>query len=402
MPSSKDRMGLGSSARPSAPTTGTTTLAPQASATGKSTVMNGEPLVEDFQTRYTPSAAPIQRLSVPASASGSAADELPGSPSFSQDTDGDEAPAPPSFSRRSHASDMRNLETDHAEDARSYRTTSSVETTSVYRDRSSGESMFSQETSATTGTLPALQTKGAIEDADRLNPLLEDDPANFDLVAAPAEVTTGIHQLETRSELLLSKAHLETIFSEPRWLLKFTGFLNTHRPQSIATLIFYLDTLKALRAITYANAIAEALDAVPGHGFTHKAPVPTVNSALQEKADQAFEVLVREDLPAYIAHTWIQVVSVTIQKRVTGTLAPHLRTASEGLAEVFCLSDPSRKDNPIVFASEEFHRTTQYGMSYSIGRNCRFLQGPSTNPHSVRRIAEACKAGKEHSEVFMN
>ncbi|KAF2155958.1 hypothetical protein K461DRAFT_275011 [Myriangium duriaei CBS 260.36] len=41
-------------------------------------------------------------------------------------------------------------------------------------------------------------------------------------------------------------------------------------------------------------------------------------------------------------------------------------------------------------------------MSYCVGRNCRFLQGPRTNKDSVRRIAEACRAGKEHSEVFLN
>lgn len=41
-----------------------------------------------------------------------------------------------------------------------------------------------------------------------------------------------------------------------------------------------------------------------------------------------------------------------VLKLYAGTLAPHLREASEGLAEVFCLTDPSRPDNPIVFASE--------------------------------------------------
>lgn len=50
----------------------------------------------------------------------------------------------------------------------------------------------------------------------------------------------------------------------------------------------------------------------------------------------------------------------------------------------------------------EFHRTTQYGMSYVIGRNCRFLQGPRTIRHSVRRLKDAIEAGKEHYEVFLN
>jgi len=50
----------------------------------------------------------------------------------------------------------------------------------------------------------------------------------------------------------------------------------------------------------------------------------------------------------------------------------------------------------------EFHRTTQYGVSYAIGRNCRFLQGPKTNRSSVARFRDMVVAGKEHSEVFLN
>lgn len=41
-------------------------------------------------------------------------------------------------------------------------------------------------------------------------------------------------------------------------------------------------------------------------------------------------------------------------------------------------------------------------MSYILGRNCRFLQGPFTNPLSVRRLHDAVKAGRHHQEVFLN
>lgn len=271
--------------------------------------------------------------------------------------------------------------------------------------RSSAGSVFSQETSATSiHTLPPLQTKGPDNgDAQYLEPVLEDDPRSWDLVApAQDDQEVGMYALERRSDQLFSAEHLRTIFEDPKLLLRFTGFLNSHRPQSIPILIYYLDALKALRAINYANAIAEALEPIKGQGFTSEVAKPTNNAALQEKANRAFDVLVQEDLPAYVAHTWIQVVSVSIQRRITGTLAPHLREASEGLAEVFCLTDPSRADNPIVFASEEFTRTTQYGMNYIIGRNCRFLQGPKSSPHSVRRLAVATAGGKEHTEVFVN
>lgn len=271
--------------------------------------------------------------------------------------------------------------------------------------RSSGGSVFSQDTVATSiHTLPPLQTKGPDNgDAQYLEPVLEDDPASWDLVGpAQNEEQSGIYALEKRALQLFGAGHLRMIFDDPKLLLKFTGFLNTYRPKSIPILIYYLDALKALRAINYANAIAEALEPIKGQNFTDSGAKPTSNSILEEKANRAFDVLVQEDLPAYITHTWINVVSISIQRRITGTLAPHLREASEGLAEVFCLTDPSRTDNPIVFVSEEFNRTTQYGTGYAIGRNCRFLQGPQSSPHSVRRLAIACTEGKEHSEVFVN
>lgn len=271
--------------------------------------------------------------------------------------------------------------------------------------RSSAGSIFSQETSATSiHTLPPLQTK-PVEYADlqTLEPVIEDDPSSWDLVGPPPpDQEIGLYALEQRADQLFSAEHLRIIFDDPKLLLRFTGFLNTHRPQSIPILIYYLDALKAIRAIGYANAIAEALEPIKGQQFTQDLARPTINSALEEKANRAFDVLVQEDLPAYVAYTWIQVVSLSIQRRITGTLAPHLREASEGLAEVFCLTDPSRTDSPIVFASEEFTRTTQYGMNYLIGRNCRFLQGPRTNPNSVRRLAIATAEGKELTEVFVN
>jgi len=238
-------------------------------------------------------------------------------------------------------------------------------------DDSSRGSLSEASTAPTIATvqgpasLAPLQTKGPPDESDRLDPILDDDPRNFDLLAAPPEQTKGVYQLEIRGEQLFSPQHLSLIFRDPKLLLQFTGFLNSHRPQSIRTLIYYLDALKALRAIRYANAVAEALEPLPGHDFSTEGPGLSVNPALQEKANSAFELLAREDLPAWVSYTWTQIVSLSIQRRITGTLAPHLREASEGLAEVFCLSDPSRPDNPIVFASEGEHKLWKRSRSSS-------------------------------------
>ena len=199
--------------------------------------------------------------------------------------------------------------------------------------------------------LPRLQANGQLENGDDLEPILEDDPASFNLVSPPS-AEHEVFLLENQTQALFSKGHLQVIFADPSYLLKFTSFLGMHRPQSVPILVHYLDSLKSLRAINYANAICEGLDSVEGYEFTQRSVKPTINTVLEERAHKAFEILATEELPAFITHQYIQVVSNTITARITGSLAPGLREASDGLAEVFCLTDPSRPDVPIVFASE--------------------------------------------------
>ncbi|RCI08434.1 hypothetical protein L249_8796 [Ophiocordyceps polyrhachis-furcata BCC 54312] len=251
--------------------------------------------------------------------------------------------------------------------------------------------------------LPPLQTANG--EPEGLDPVDGDD-GSFDLVMPATTNGSGgdgqgrVHELELRSDLLFSRRHLRAIFDDPTHLHRFTSFLYQYRPESVPLLTYYLEALKALRAIEYSNAVLRRLEPPPDIGLTEDwfRTGPTSNEALQAKADAAFELLTREDLPMFVTHVWIHTVTMSIRHRIRGTL-PH---ASEGLAEVFCLTDPSRHDNPIVFMSDEFNRTTQYGVDYVIGRNCRFLQGPHTNPFSISRIRHRLEAGLEHYETFLN
>ncbi|KAK8018569.1 hypothetical protein PG991_007759 [Apiospora marii] len=267
------------------------------------------------------------------------------------------------------------------------------------------QTIDSDVANGTSEGLPELQVAGG--EPEGLDPVDNEelDPGSFDLVA-PAYEENGQrckYELETRSDLLFSRRHLQAIFDDPTQLRRFSSFLYEHRPASIALLKYYLGLLKALRAIAYSNSVTQKLHPPPDTDVTQDngeaLGLPgTYNQELQMQADLAFDHLTREDLPMYITHVWIKTVSVSVKHRIMGTL-PHV---SEGLAEVFCLTDPSRPDNPIVFTSDEFHRTTQYGVDYVIGRNCRFLQGPNTNPFSIDRIREKLTAGMEHYETFLN
>lgn len=75
-----------------------------------------------------------------------------------------------------------------------------------------------------------------------------------------------------------------------------------------------------------------------------------------------------------------------------------LQTAQQN----FVVTDPSLPDNPIVYASQGFLNLTGYSLDQILGRNCRFLQGPETDPKAVERIRHAIEQGNDLSVCLLN
>jgi PAS domain S-box-containing protein len=68
----------------------------------------------------------------------------------------------------------------------------------------------------------------------------------------------------------------------------------------------------------------------------------------------------------------------------------------------FVLSDPRLPDNPIVYASPGFYALTGYTQDQVLGRNCRFLQGPATDPRAVDIIRQAIASGSDATTCLLN
>lgn len=66
------------------------------------------------------------------------------------------------------------------------------------------------------------------------------------------------------------------------------------------------------------------------------------------------------------------------------------------------ITDPSKPDNPIIFCNQAFQKLTGYSRTEIIGRNCRFLQGPETDPASVQRLREAVAAERDIAVDLLN
>jgi PAS domain S-box-containing protein len=80
------------------------------------------------------------------------------------------------------------------------------------------------------------------------------------------------------------------------------------------------------------------------------------------------------------------------------SLVKALQTAQQN----FVISDPSLPDNPIVYASQGFLALTGYTLEQVLGRNCRFLQGPETDPTVVDRIRQGIEKGEDTTVCLLN
>nr|AML79284.1 putative LOV domain-containing protein [Sanguinaria canadensis] len=83
-------------------------------------------------------------------------------------------------------------------------------------------------------------------------------------------------------------------------------------------------------------------------------------------------------------------------------VSQELKDALATLQQTFVVSDTSRPDCPIIYASSGFFTMTGYSSSEVVGKNCRFLQGPDTDQNEVAKIRDCVKTGKSYCGRLLN
>ncbi len=79
-----------------------------------------------------------------------------------------------------------------------------------------------------------------------------------------------------------------------------------------------------------------------------------------------------------------------------------LEAAMRHSTAAMVLSDPHLPDCPMIAVNPAFTRITGFSAEESVGRNCRFLQGPNTDPEAPRRIRTCLEAGQGCIEWIVN
>lgn len=79
-----------------------------------------------------------------------------------------------------------------------------------------------------------------------------------------------------------------------------------------------------------------------------------------------------------------------------------LERSVEGSINGVVIADASRPDVPIIYVNPAFVRMTGYAKEEVLGRNCRFLQGPETDPAAAASIRQQLSRGEEVHVTLLN
>lgn len=81
-------------------------------------------------------------------------------------------------------------------------------------------------------------------------------------------------------------------------------------------------------------------------------------------------------------------------RRSTLELLALKERAMDAAKEGITIADATTPDMPLIYVNEGFARLTGYPTAFARGKNCRFLQGPGTDPATVTELREAMTAGR--------
>jgi phototropin len=121
--------------------------------------------------------------------------------------------------------------------------------------------------------------------------------------------------------------------------------------------------------------------------------IPGLERIFRDAQEHVEKLLDSDIYPRFVKHQ--------VTATATMALADH-RERYQGLGDCFCITDPSKADNPIIYASDGFVSVTGYSRKDIIPRNCRFLQGELTDSSATKRLHTSIDNCEETVELLLN
>jgi hypothetical protein len=142
---------------------------------------------------------------------------------------------------------------------------------------------------------------------------MEEDTQSYDLrpPTLPKRYSLGI---ENTVDILYGEQHLQNILKDKKLRHEFVTFLAQRLPSQMVHMVRLSENEKAIAAITYANAIAQAQR--PMTGSQQPAVAAIISDQFVQDGQRTFGMLLAEGLPAYIAHVLTNEVMKYMEKQI--------------------------------------------------------------------------------------
>ncbi|KAH8098642.1 PAS domain-containing protein [Aureococcus anophagefferens] len=111
--------------------------------------------------------------------------------------------------------------------------------------------------------------------------------------------------------------------------------------------------------------------------------------AVQKEAQNTFKMLVVDSFPRFVQSSYAKSLGASLagpdlaKVRDTDEWLGAFTQIAETWPACIVVSDMTIPGAPMVYVNPEFCRVTEYTTAEAVGRNCRFLQGPDTEPESI-------------------
>ncbi|CAM9894327.1 unnamed protein product, partial [Chrysoparadoxa australica] len=157
-------------------------------------------------------------------------------------------------------------------------------------------------------------------------------------------------------------------------------------------------------------------DSANGQGADQADPQGCLNS-IKEESERTLGMLAFDAFPRFLKSKHCQAVMADLKTsanpnevaalegaiNTTGAKTPKdaddwlnmFVSAAESFPACIVISDMTIPGAPMVYINSEFTKTTQYTKEEAVGRNCRFLQGPDTEPESIAVIRNTLSKGQD-------
>jgi len=148
--------------------------------------------------------------------------------------------------------------------------------------------------------------------------------------------------------------------------------------------------------------------------FTGQVDPDTAMRKIREQADATLKMLAFDAFPRFVKSPGCAKVMAAIRQQGGGSQVESMLTnignqgpqdaddwlnifvsTAESFPACIVISDMTIPGAPMVYVNKEFCRTTLYTKEEAVGRNCRFLQGPETEPEAIQVIRNTLSKGQD-------